>query len=133
MDHTICHFEIPVDDLDRAAAFYQALFGWEIKAWEGSGVPIRMVNTVPVDETGRPSRPGVNGMLIKKQNPMHPFANYIMVESVDDYLQKAESLGGKIAMPKTPVPGMGWFAYFMDPDGTILGLWQVDPSASLPT
>jgi len=127
MDHAICHFEIPVDDMERAAGFYKALFGWEIKPWDGM---ISMVNTVPVDEEGKPVRPAVNGMLIKKQHPQHPFANYVNVESVDDYAAKAVSLGGQLAMPKTPVPGMGWFAYIKDTEGTILGLWQLDPTAS---
>ena len=44
-----------------------------------------------------PIRPGINGMLIKKQNPQHPFANYVMVESVQEYGDKAVQLGGKIA------------------------------------
>ena len=129
MDHTICHFEIPVDDLERAGKFYGELFGWNVQPWGGPEAIIWMVETVPTDEKGMPARPGVNGMLIKKQNPQHPFANYIQVESVDEYLKKAEALGGKVAMPKTPVPNMGYFAYFMDPDGNILGLWEVDSSA----
>jgi predicted enzyme related to lactoylglutathione lyase len=30
MAHPICHFEIPVDDLQRAKKFYQGIFGWQI-------------------------------------------------------------------------------------------------------
>jgi hypothetical protein len=30
MPHPIWHFEIPVDDLERAKKFYQGLFGWQI-------------------------------------------------------------------------------------------------------
>ena len=33
-------------------------------------------------------------------------------------------------MPKTPVPGMGWFLYFIDTEGNLLGLWQNDTSAA---
>jgi predicted enzyme related to lactoylglutathione lyase len=33
-------------------------------------------------------------------------------------------------MPKTPVPGMGWFLYFKDPDGNILALWEPDTAAA---
>ena len=78
---------------------------------------------------GQPVRPGVNGMLIKKMHPQHPFANYIHVENVDEYLDKAVALGGEVAMPKTPVPGMGYFAYFKDTEGNILGLWELNHSA----
>jgi uncharacterized protein len=129
MDRTICHFEIPVDDLEKAADFYRGLFGWEIQSW-GADPRISMVKTVPSDEHGRPARPGVNGMLIKKMHPQHPFANYVNVESVDEFGKKAESLGGQVVMPKTAVPGMGWFLYIKDRDDNILGLWQADPSAA---
>ena len=129
MDHTICHFEIPVDDLGRAGTFYADLFGWKIEPFGGPDAIIHMVSTVPTDESGMPSRPGVNGMLIKKQHPQHPFANYVNVESVDEYAAKAEALGGQIALPKTPVPGMGYFLYIKDLDGNILGLWESDESA----
>ncbi len=132
MDHTICHFEIPADEPKRAAAFYRELFGWNIHAWESpdNKVEIMTVWTVPSDEAGRPIGQGVNGMILKRQHPGHPFANYIIVESVDEYGAKAESLGGRIIMPKQPVPGMGWFLYFKDTEGNILGLWQADPSAA---
>ena len=43
---------------------------------------------------------------------------------------KAEALGGQVVMPRTPVPGMGWFLYFKDTEGNILGLWQSDPAAA---
>jgi len=33
-------------------------------------------------------------------------------------------------MPKTPVPGIGWFLYFKDTEGNILALWQHDPTAA---
>lgn len=130
MNHTICHFEIPVDNLKKAAEFYRGLFGWEINPFGGDAAEIYMVDTVPVDENHRPIGPGVNGMLIKKQHPQHPFANYINVESVDDYGAKLESLGGQIIMPKTPVPGMGYFLYFKDLDGNILALWEVNSTAA---
>lgn len=132
MDHTVCHFEIPAEEPKRAAEFYRGLFDWGIRAWDSpdNTVEIMMISTVPTDETGRPIRPGVNGMIMKRQHPQQPFANYISVESVDEYGARAEALGGQIIMPKTPVPGMGWFLYFKDTEGNILGLWQHDPAAA---
>ncbi|MGE3821230.1 MAG: VOC family protein [Isosphaeraceae bacterium] len=130
MDRTICHFEIPVDDLDRASEFYRGLFGWEVTPWGGDDAIIHSIKTVPTDDKGQPIRQGVNGMLIKKQNPQHPFANYVMVEDLDAFAEKLVGLGGQIALPKTAVPGMGWFLYFKDLDDNILGLWQEDPSAA---
>ena len=74
-------------------------------------------------------RPAPGGLGII--HPQQPFANYISVDSVDEYGAKAEALGGQVVMPKTPVPGMGWFLYFKDPEGNILGLWQHDPAVDV--
>ncbi len=34
------------------------------------------------------------------------------------------------AVPLTPIPGVGWLAYAMDPDGNLFGMMQPDPSAA---
>ena len=51
------------------------------------------------------------------------------VDSVDQALGTAGELGGTVVVPKMPVPGMGWLAYVKDPDGNIVGMIQMDPSA----
>jgi predicted enzyme related to lactoylglutathione lyase len=130
MDHTLCHFEIPADEPERAIAFYRKLFGWDFHCHEGGATPYWLISTVPTDEQGRPARPGVNGGLMKKMHPAQPWANYFLVESADDYGKKAESLGGQIVMPKTAVPGMGWFLYIKDTEGNIFGVWESDPNAA---
>ena len=38
--------------------------------------------------------------------------------------------GGKVLMPKMPVPGMGSVAWIADPEGNPLGLIQPDPDRS---
>jgi predicted enzyme related to lactoylglutathione lyase len=54
----------------------------------------------------------------------------VNVESVDEYQQKAESLGATVVLKKMPIPGMGYFAQVIDPEGNQFGLFQVDPSAA---
>ncbi|MCW3995492.1 MAG: VOC family protein [Candidatus Bathyarchaeota archaeon] len=115
MDHTIVHFEIPVNDVEKLKKFYSDLFGWKIEKTQFN--EYYSVSTVPVDEMGNPLRPGVNGGMMKKQNPEHKPINYIGVESVEEYSKKITALGGQIIMPKTEIPGMGWFALALDPDG----------------
>jgi predicted enzyme related to lactoylglutathione lyase len=48
----------------------------------------------------------------------------IDVESVDQVLQQVESAGGKVVGPRTEIPGVDAFAYFTDPEGNTLGLWE---------
>lgn len=135
MDHTIVHFEIGADDPERAAKFYRELFGWEVKKYEGdlaSDMEYWMVGTVPTDANGQPTRPGVNGGLMRRMFPGQAPVNYISVESVDDYTKRAERLGAKILAPKTPVPGMGWFVQFKDTEDNVFAIWETDPKAAPP-
>jgi predicted enzyme related to lactoylglutathione lyase len=123
VDHTVVHFEIPADDVEKLRKFYSLLFGWKIEAMPGQ-VEYYGIYTVPVDEKGMPLRPGVNGGMMKKQNPEHKAVNYIQVESVDEYMKKIESLGGKIVVPKMEVPGIGWWALALDPEGNQFAILQ---------
>jgi len=124
---TVVHFEIPFDEESRAISFYRELFGWEIV--EIPETDYWLVNTVPTDEQGRPTEPGINGGMMKRAVPDHVTINYISVVSVDETLQKAESLGGKVIFPKTPIPQMGWFAHIVDTEGNAFGIMEEDPSA----
>ena len=123
VDHTVVHFEIPADDVEKLRKFYSLLFGWKIELMPGQ-VEYYGIWTVPVDEKGMPLRPGVNGGMMKKQNLEHKAVNYIQVESVDEYMKKIESLGGRIVVPKMEVPGIGWWALALDPEGNQFAILQ---------
>jgi predicted enzyme related to lactoylglutathione lyase len=123
VDHTIVHFEIPADDVEKLKKFYSELFGWKIEKTPGP-VEYWSIQTVPVNEKGEPIRPGVNGGMMKKQNPEHKPVSYILVESVDEYVKKIESLDGKIVVPKMEVPGIGWWALASDPEGNQFAILQ---------
>jgi uncharacterized protein len=79
--------------------------------------------------TGDEKLPGINGGLMKKQNPGQPVANSIDVVNLDAAKKKIESAGGKIVVIKMAIPFVGWLAYFKDPGGNIHGIYQNDPSA----
>jgi len=131
MDHTVVHFEIPADDPDRAAKFYGELFGWEIQRMAAPAeMEYWMVKTIPTDAQGQPTRPGVNGGLMRRMAPGQSPVNYIGVERVDEFVKKAERLGAKVVMPKTPVPGMGWFAQLQDTEGNLFAIWETNPAAA---
>ena len=132
MEHTVVHFEIPADDVGRAAKFYRELFGWDISRWEGAsgGMEYWMVRTVPANAQGQPTQPGVNGGLMPRMFPGQAPVNYISVGNVDEFVRKAERLGAKVLMSKTPVPAMGWFAQLKDTEGNIFAIWQSDDAAA---
>jgi len=123
VDHTIIHFEIPADDVEKLRRFYSELFGWRIERLPGP-MDYWMIETVPVDDKGVALRPGVNGGMMKRQNPEHRPVNYIAVESVDEYVKRIEALGGKVVVPKMEVPGIGWWALAIDPEGNQFAILQ---------
>ncbi|MBI4330631.1 MAG: VOC family protein [Chloroflexi bacterium] len=119
----VVHFEIPIDNPDRAVKFYTKVFAWKIDKYAG-----------PEDywlvTTGPDNQPGINGALMRRQEPLATaVTNSIEVPSVDDYLKKVTAGGGKVVMPKMAIPGVGWAAYCSDTEGNKFGLFQSDTSA----
>jgi len=123
VDHTIVHFEIPAKDVEKLRKFYSSLFGWKIEKMPGP-MEYWNIETVPVDKTGMPIRPGLNGGMLKKESPEQVPLMYIAVESVDEYSKKIKALGGKIVIPKQEVPGIGWWALGTDPEGNNVAIFQ---------
>jgi uncharacterized protein len=125
----VVHFEIPADDKERANGFYQSAFGWNLSPMQGMDYTIAI--TTPSDQqTGMPSAPGaINGALFPRTDNLRTPIITIDVEDMDAALAQVESAGGSVAQAKDAVPGMGYFAYFKDTEGNIMGLWQTDSSA----
>jgi uncharacterized protein len=128
LDHTIVHFEIPANDIEKLRKFYEDLFGWSMNKYPGP-TAYYLVGTVPVDEkTMMPTRPGVNGGLYERKDAAMPDLakpmNYVSVESVLEYSKKIEALGGKILAPKMAITGIGWWALALDPEGNAFGILE---------
>lgn len=52
------------------------------------------------------------------------------VESVSDYADKVQQLGGMMVVPKTAIPRMGYFAVALDPEGNPIGLFEMNSAAA---
>jgi predicted enzyme related to lactoylglutathione lyase len=61
---------------------------------------------------------------------VNAFVCTVDVPDLDGVLARLDELGGSVALPRMPVPGVGWLAYIKDPDGNILGIMQSDPAAA---
>jgi predicted enzyme related to lactoylglutathione lyase len=129
MTGRIVHFEIPFDDGNRARSFYKDAFGWNIM--EMPELDYTMVTSGPTTDEGMPSEPGFinGGMFQRDDDPGTPDSPMITVdvESIDAALEKIEQLGGKTVVGRTPVAEMGFSAYFSDPEGNLMGLWETAP------
>jgi predicted enzyme related to lactoylglutathione lyase len=118
----VVHFEIDAKKPEEVVTFYEKVFGWKIEKWKG-----------PVDywliTTGRETEPGIDGGLSKRTEAEPSTVNTIDVPSVDKFVEKIEANGGKIVRSKAAVPGVGWLAYFKDPEGNLWGIMESDESA----
>ena len=120
---SVVHFEIPADDVARAKEFYSSIFDWQLQ--DMPEMDYTIVQTTAVDENQMPTAPGaINGGLMRRSQDTPSPVLTIDVESVDQALEQVEAAGGKVVRPRTEIPGMGAFAYFTDPDGNTLGLWE---------
>ncbi len=111
----ITHLELPSDDPGRAKAFYEGLFGWEIKS-PPDHPTYQMFRSGPGDMGGTI---GLRG----ETAPLEPRI-YITVDSLDEALAKVDGLGGSIVVGRTEVPGVGWYAAINDSEGNEIGLWE---------
>jgi len=117
----VIHFEIPAGEPERAANFYRQVFGWKIEKWPGP-MEYWMVST------GAEGTPGINGGLMKNTD-VKTTTNTVGVDSVDRAVEAVTKAGGKLVMPKTPIPTVGYFAYLTDTEGNLFGVMQADANA----
>ena len=117
------HFEFSADDPESLAKFYEDTLGWKAQKWDG---PIEYW----LFSTGEEGEAGIDGGLMKRdeQTPKGT-VNTVDVPNIDEYMEKATTAGGTIVAPKMAVPGVGWMAYVMDPEGNVFGLMESDENA----
>ena len=123
MSNRPSHYEIPVDDPDRAEAFYSAVFGWTFQRYPGAPQYYGMASTGE-------EQPGINGALFQRSDDNNVTTLTMTVDSIEDALKKIEAEGGQVIQGKTPIPTMGWFATCADTEGNRIGLYTDDPNAA---
>ncbi len=82
------------------------------------------IETVPTNDKGMLTRPGVNGGMYKKQSDANIPVNYVAVEDIDKALIDVVKLGGEVIMGRQEVPGVGYTASIRDPEGNPIAMIQ---------
>ena len=104
-------YELLTTDADAAARFYEAVIGWNARAFEGSDIGYRLFSIggtdvagfMPIPADAKGMRPGWLG--------------YVGVDDVDKIAAEIVQVGGTQHMPPTDIPGVGRFAMVADPQG----------------
>ena len=121
MKNPVCYFEIPVTDLERAIAFYKAVFDYQFERVNIDGNEMALF---PAFDKAS----GITGALAKGESyiPGKQGARiYFSVVSIEETLHKAKLTGGKVLYPKTSVGEYGSVAEFEDSEGNCIALHQV--------
>src|SRR3954469_25202222 len=116
MTNALAHFAINADNVDRARAFYERVFGWKFSAWgpasfyqiEGSGVMGAL--------QGRRN-------LVKDTRTIG-FECTIGVPSIDAVAAAVKAGGGKVVLERSVIVGVGTLMFFQDPEGNVFGAMQ---------
>ena len=114
MPNPLCHFELMTDDAARCKAFYASVFDWK---FDDAAMPGYTIVHTGQDPGG--------GLFAKPKETPHACMNvYFTVSDIEKTLAKATKLGGKVLVPNTPIPSVGHFAMFADPEGIVIGIMR---------
>ena len=121
MPATFRHFAINADDVRRAKAFYEKVFGWTFTPW---GPP----DFYQVKNAGA----GLMGALQQRRGLIdgqhtNAFETSFAVDDIRATLAAAEANGGKILMQPYRIEGVGEIGYFEDCEGNLCGVAQYVP------
>ncbi|HUA62056.1 MAG TPA: VOC family protein [Verrucomicrobiae bacterium] len=116
----IVWFEIPVQDMDRAVRFYETVLETKLKREQAGPTPIAIFTYDP---------PFVSGCLAKDEK-LQPSAQGSLVylnadPNLDSALERAKANGGQVVTPRTPLPGLGFYASIRDTEGNTVGLHAI--------
>lgn len=118
----VVHFEIIAENPENVMSFYSDVFGWKHTKWDGP-MEYWMIDGGEGQGIG-------GGVARQSEEWAGGIVNTIDVDSVETYVEKVEKAGGVVAVPKMAIPGIGWMAYFKDPEGNLFGIMQSDESAA---
>ena len=113
----LCYLEIPAADVQRSAAFYENVFGWNIRNRD-SGRP-------SFDDAAGVSGAFTTSLAVSREPGLLPS---IWVDSIDDTLARVVANGGEVVEgPHLDSRGGQWIARLRDPAGNVIGLYQEGP------
>ena len=116
MDY-VTWFEIPALDIDRAAGFYNDIYGITMEVTHASEFVMALF----------PASDGIGGAVVVGPGCVPSSVGPLLYlnggPDLDKVLSKVEGAGGRVVMPKTLISEeTGFFALFIDSEGNRLAL-----------
>src|SRR5262245_36928872 len=127
--NSVVHFEMPFDDRDRMAKFYESAFGWCTQKLDEEMGNYVLATTTETNDKG-PQKPGaINGGFFPKKPdwPGQHTAIVIAVEDIKEAAQKVTKAGGEVLGEPMAIPGVGQYVSFKDTEGNRVSMLQPTP------
>jgi predicted enzyme related to lactoylglutathione lyase len=117
-------FNIPVEDMDRASAFYERVFGWSTRSIPGSGGDYHSLQMPSV--FGGPDGNGLvaGGLYNRGTNGLGQVFLEVAVGSIEECVENVIASGGRLIRGKKPMLDFALFAVVEDTEGNPIGLWE---------
>ncbi|MGI8486689.1 MAG: VOC family protein [Thermomicrobiales bacterium] len=116
----ICYIEIPAIEIGISSAFYERAFEWKIRSHDDGSIAFD-------DTVGQ-----VSGMWVLDRPPAAEpgFVISIMVADANASVDAIVAAGGELVRPIDPV-AREVTAWFRDPAGNVMGIYQQDGLAEI--
>ncbi len=118
MSGKVIHFEIPVDDKNRAENLFHEVFGWKSRPLTKSAGTL---------VTGENPEPGIDGYFFERSTVPSVYARIIIaieVDNLEDKIEQVKENDGEMLFGPIDYAGRGRMAYFKDTEGNIVGMLE---------
>ncbi len=126
----VVHFEIYVEDMTRAKAFYEAVFETKLEQMPNPTPEMEMdMWFFPMDKDTGMSSYGAGGMLVKMNGFTPGSGGTLVYFGCDDcavQAARAAEHGGSIFQEKTSIGEHGFCAVVRDTEGNLIGLHSMN-------
>ncbi len=122
----VVHFELPYDDRERIARFYQSAFGWRLEMLGEEMGNYVLATTAETD--AKPGAPAgaINGGFFPRQAQLpaqHPSV-VIAVQDMGTAMSGVAAAGGEVLGEPMEIPGVGRYVAFFDSERNRLAMLE---------
>jgi predicted enzyme related to lactoylglutathione lyase len=115
----LCWTELMTTDPARARGFYTGLIGWTTQ-----DMPMEQGTYTLFQRPGGVNAAGMMKLPPQMQGAPSNWQSYFQVSDIQQTTAQVTQMGGKVMVPPTPIPNIGSFAVYADPQGAVFSVLQ---------
>jgi uncharacterized protein len=124
---SIVHFEMPYENRERMAKFYESVFSWQMQMFGEEMGNYVLATTTDSDEKGPKNSGAINGGFFPKQPEAQYPSLVVAVDDIKKSMKKVTDEGGMVLGEPVEIPGVGQYVSFTDTEGNRLSMLQPIP------